>query len=59
MAMPLNPYGRSKLFVEQMLEDERKHGHTALAAGGSNFPAPVKAFMALVSKVMTKISYRI
>ncbi len=51
--------GASKAIVKQMLIDEEKHGHTALAAGGYDFPAPVKAAMTQVSKVMTSLSYRI
>lgn len=50
---------KSRAIVEQMLEDERKHGHQALAAGGTDFPGIVKAGMTLVSKVMTKIAYRL
>jgi len=50
---------KSRAVVEQMLEDERRHGHSALAAGGADFPAPVKAAMTLVSKVMTSLSYRL
>lgn len=50
---------KSRAIVSQMLEDEKKHGHAALAAGGTDFPAPVKKVMTLVSKVMTSITYRI
>jgi ubiquinone biosynthesis monooxygenase Coq7 len=50
---------KSRAIVSQMLEDERKHGHQALAAGGTDFPGIVKAGMTLVSKVMTMLSYRI
>ncbi len=50
---------KSRAIVETMLEDEAKHAHTALAAGGARFPAPVKGLMSLVSKAMTKTSYRI
>ena len=45
--------------VEQMLEDEARHADAALAAGGMDFPAPVKVMMTLVSKVMTFSSYRL
>jgi len=37
--------------------DEEKHMHTALEAGGSEFPSLVKSLMNLVSKVMTKSTY--
>jgi ubiquinone biosynthesis monooxygenase Coq7 len=50
---------RSRRILEQMLEDERKHGDLALAAGGENFPEPVKRLMTAVSKVMTSSSYRL
>jgi 3-demethoxyubiquinol 3-hydroxylase len=50
---------RSRAVVEQMLEDEARHADMAINAGGYNFPAPVKGLMTLVSKVMTKTSYRV
>lgn len=50
---------KSKAIVKQMLIDEEKHGHKALEAGGYDFPAPVKAGMTMVSKVMTGLSYRL
>lgn len=50
---------KSRAIAEQMLEDEAKHAHTALEAGGTEFPAPVKHAMSLVSRVMTLTSYRI
>jgi 3-demethoxyubiquinol 3-hydroxylase len=49
----------SRAIVEQMLSDEARHQQTALEAGGKDFPAPVKAAMALVAKAMTATSYRI
>ncbi|WP_116368937.1 2-polyprenyl-3-methyl-6-methoxy-1,4-benzoquinone monooxygenase [Parahaliea mediterranea] len=48
---------KSQLILQQMLEDEERHGHNALQAGGADFPQPVKDAMSLVSKVMTKSSY--
>ncbi len=50
---------KSRAVVEQMLVDEAKHAHTALEAGGLRFPGPIKAVMSLVSKAMTKTSYRV
>lgn len=50
---------KSRAIVEQMLEDERKHGHSALTAGGQEFPATVKALMTGISKLMTKTAYKI
>ena len=50
---------KSQLILQQMLEDEQRHGENALEAGGTDFPAPVKDAMSGVSKVMTSTSYRI
>ena len=48
---------RSRLILQQMLEDEERHGENALAAGGQNFPRPVKTAMTALSQVMTRSSY--
>jgi len=48
---------RSRLILQEMLEDEERHGHNALEAGGVDFPTPVKDAMTAVSKVMTTSSY--
>lgn len=50
---------KSRAVVTQMLQDEARHADMALTAGGYEFPGPVKGLMTLVSKVMTKASYRI
>ena len=50
---------RSRRILEQMLEDEEKHGTMALQAGGEDFPEPVKKAMTAVSKLMTGSSYRV
>lgn len=50
---------RTRAILEQMLEDEAKHGHMALENGGVEFPQSVKAAMSLLSKVMTASTYRI
>jgi len=50
---------KSRAILEQMKEDESQHAITALDAGGAELPEPVKKFMALTSKVMTKTAYRI
>ncbi|MEE4361928.1 MAG: 2-polyprenyl-3-methyl-6-methoxy-1,4-benzoquinone monooxygenase [Pseudomonadales bacterium] len=50
---------RSRAIIEQMREDEARHGETALAVGGVEFPAPVRGAMAALSKVMTETVYRI
>ncbi len=49
----------SRAVVQQMLQDEARHAHSALQAGGMAFPAPVKGVMSLVSRVMTHSSYRV
>ncbi len=50
---------KSRAVVEQMLVDEAHHAESALAAGGLEFPAPVRGVMTLVSKAMTLTSYRL
>lgn len=50
---------RTRLILQQMLEDEERHGENALAAGGQNFPRPVKNAMTALSQVMTRSSYYI
>jgi ubiquinone biosynthesis monooxygenase Coq7 len=41
-----------------MREDEIEHGQQALEAGGAVFPEPIKQAMVLLSKVMTKATYK-
>lgn len=48
---------RSRAILEQMRVDEARHATTALAAGGTTLPEPVKQLMALTSKVMTTTAY--
>ena len=50
---------RSRAVVTAMYEDEARHGPNALRAGGADCPAPIKAFMTLVSKMMTETTYRV
>ena len=50
---------RSRLILQQMLEDEQRHGENALQAGGEDFPGPVKDAMTVISQLMTRSSYRI
>jgi ubiquinone biosynthesis monooxygenase Coq7 len=50
---------KSQLILQQILEDEQRHGENALQAGGTDFPRPVKDAMTTVSQVMTRASYRI
>lgn len=48
---------RSRLILQQMLEDEERHGENALSAGGQDFPRPVKDAMSGVAQLMTRSSY--
>jgi ubiquinone biosynthesis monooxygenase Coq7 len=50
---------KSQLILQQMLEDEQRHGEKALEAGGTDFPKSLKNAMSSVSKLMTETSYRI
>ena len=50
---------RSRAILEQMRIDEAKHATTALDHGGAELPEPVKGLMALMSKVMTRTTYRL
>jgi len=50
---------RSRAILEQMKIDEAKHATTALDHGGAGLPEPVKSLMSLMSKVMTKTTYKI
>lgn len=48
---------KSHAILEQMKEDEAQHATVALHAGGAELPGPVKTFMGLTSKVMTRAAY--
>ncbi len=50
---------RTRAILEQMKIDEIEHGEKALHYGGAALPAPIKAAMALTSRVMTKSVYRV
>ena len=50
---------KSRAILEQMKEDEGLHATAALDAGAAELPVPVKKFMALTSKIMTKTVYRL
>lgn len=51
--------GRSRAILEQMRDDEVRHGDAARDAGGVPLPGPVRALMRAASKVMTTAAYRI
>lgn len=48
---------RSRAIVEQMRDEERKHGEDAVAAGAAELPAPVKQLMRVTAKIMTRTAY--
>jgi ubiquinone biosynthesis monooxygenase Coq7 len=48
---------KSRVILQQMMEDETRHGSVAMAIGGIALPAIVKAGMRLCSKVMTRTAY--
>ena len=50
---------RTKAILTTMQEDEARHQHNALDAGGIEFPAPVRRLMSISSKLMTYSSYRL
>jgi len=50
---------RSRVILEQMRDDEVRHGDAARLAGGMELPAPVRAAMRLASRVMTTAAYRL
>ncbi len=50
---------KSRAIVEQMAEDEARHGEKAVDLGGVPLPQPVRSLMKLTSKVMTTLAYRI
>lgn len=47
----------SRAIVEQMRDDEAKHGRTAADAGGVELPVPARWLMQAASKVMTRTAY--
>ena len=50
---------KSQLILQQMLNDEERHGAEALEHGGEEFPRPVKDLMTLASQLMTRTTYGI
>ena len=49
---------KSRAIVEKMHEDEMRHQNAALAAGGIDFPEPIKQLMTKVSFLMTGTTSR-
>jgi len=50
---------KSLKIIEQMCEDEERHGKNASAAGGDRLPPLIQTLMQLQSKVMTTLAYYI
>lgn len=50
---------RSRAILQQMIVDERKHGDSAMAAGGAELPLPVTAGMKLMAGVMKSLTRRL
>ncbi|MEO8305264.1 MAG: 2-polyprenyl-3-methyl-6-methoxy-1,4-benzoquinone monooxygenase [Betaproteobacteria bacterium] len=50
---------RSRAIVEQMRDDEARHGAAARAAGGIPLPFPVKGLMRVAADVMRFVAYRV
>ena len=50
---------KSRAIVEQMRADEVAHGAAAQALGAIATPAPVKALMTFMARIMTTAAYRI
>ena len=50
---------RSKMFLEEIAEDEEKHRDTVKDIGSEEIPEFVKGGMSIFSKIMKKITYHI
>ncbi len=50
---------KTRSILEQMKEDEIRHGETAKNQGGADLPSPIKQLMRLTSKLMTMSVYRL
>lgn len=48
---------RSRAVLEQMRDDENRHGALGRSLGGEELPFPVKLAMRMTSKVMTRTAY--
>lgn len=48
---------RSRAVLEQMRDDESRHGSLGRSLGGEELPLPVKLAMRIASKVMTRTAY--
>ena len=48
---------RSRAICRKMMEDEQRHGTSALQSGGRALPAPARAMMRAAARVMTGTAY--
>lgn len=55
-SLPVNDL-QSRTIVEQMRDDEIKHGAVAQSLGAAELPMPVKKLMTGMAKVMTTVAY--
>jgi ubiquinone biosynthesis monooxygenase Coq7 len=51
--------GRSRAIVEQMRDDEVRHGAMAMAAGAVGLPFPIRVLMRAAADVMRTVAYRL
>ena len=51
--------GRSRAIVEQMRDDEVRHGAMAMAAGAVDLPFPIRLLMRAAADVMRTVAYRV
>ena len=49
---------KSRRILEQMREDEMRHGEAATRAGGRELPRPLRELMRVTAKIMTRSAYR-
>jgi 3-demethoxyubiquinol 3-hydroxylase len=48
---------RTRAILEQMSADEERHGSAAKNAGGIELPAPARALMRLIGRIMTRTAF--
>jgi ubiquinone biosynthesis monooxygenase Coq7 len=48
---------RSRAIIEKMSDDEARHGHNALDAGGVALPTVARVLMKLTARLMTRTAY--
>ena len=50
---------KSRAIVDQMRDDEARHGAMAYDAGGASLPFPVRFAMRRLADVMRAVAYRV